>query len=118
MGSNGKWSHLSCETAPNGDITFAGSRLGSDDVTVNVSGIAHQGKYSLKAEGQWTVSDHQGVIVSGNTTTGAVKERYDFGDPELTLENTQMMVHRAAKVCESRQGKPHFRPAKMDFNLF
>lgn len=116
MGSNGKWSRLSCETAPNGDITFAGSHLRSDDVTINIKGTAHQGKYGLKAEGQWAESDHQGVITSGDTT-GAVAGR-DTSHPEIVIDNTVTIVNRAAKVCKDRQDNPNSRPAKMEFSLF
>jgi hypothetical protein len=125
MGSNGKWSHLSCVTAPNGDVTFSGNGLFGNDETVSVSGAAHKRNSKVngipvelppRVEGQWTVSDHQGVIVSGNTD-GTVKSRDGF-DPELALDNTETMTRRAAKVCQSRQNKLNFRPAKMDFNLF
>jgi hypothetical protein len=116
MGSNGKWSHLSCVTAPNGDIAFTGSFLRSDDVTVSVNGAVHPRQKYGRYEGQWAFGDHQGVILSG-TMDGKVESRHDF-DPEAILGVTETMVPRAAKVCQSRQNKLNFRPAKMDFNLF
>jgi hypothetical protein len=125
MTIKGNRSYLKCVTEPNGDIAFTGSHLGSDDVTISVSGTAHKRNYKVngipvelppKVEGQWGVYNHQGVIVSGNTD-GTVEGRHEF-DPEVTLNNAEMMVHRAAKICNERQGKHNFRPARMDFNLF
>jgi hypothetical protein len=121
-------SYLKCGRLPNGDIAFSASNLDENDVTRTVTGTAHPRRYGVggipislppKAEGQWIRSDHQGIITSGDTTNGVVTNRnYRNADPERMLETTEMMVQRAAGLCNDHQGKHNFRPPRMDFRLF